>query len=160
MQASRAAEGCAARCGTQGTSRSVQPELGLDRLRTFLRRHGRIAVDTSLFIYQLETDARYIPLTDYIFRWLERPDSMAVTSTITMTELLVQPIVPLTNIAWMNSTACCLRIPICIGFPDPGDRRPCCALSRDASAQDAGRYRGSNRRLRRRERLDHERRSL
>lgn len=65
--------------------------MGLDRLRAFLRRHGRVALDTSVFIYQLEANARYLPLTDPIFSWLERPDSNAVTSTITMTELLVHP---------------------------------------------------------------------
>ena len=45
----------------------------------------------SVFIYQLEANTRYLPLTDHFFSWLERPDSQAVTSTITMTELLVQP---------------------------------------------------------------------
>jgi len=65
--------------------------LGVERLRTFLRRHHRIALDTSIFIYQLETNPRYLPLTDHIFSWLERPGSRAVTSTITMTELLVLP---------------------------------------------------------------------
>jgi predicted nucleic acid-binding protein len=65
--------------------------LGVDRLRAFLRRHRRIALDTSVFIYQLEENARYLPLTDHIFSWLERSGSNAVTSTITMTELLVQP---------------------------------------------------------------------
>ena len=39
----------------------------------------------------MEANARYLPLTDYVFSWLERPGSRAVTSTITMTELLVQP---------------------------------------------------------------------
>lgn len=65
--------------------------MDLNRLRAFLRRHHRIALDTSVFIYQLEANARYLPMTDHIFSWLERPDSSAVTSTITMTELLVQP---------------------------------------------------------------------
>lgn len=65
--------------------------MGLDRLRTFLRRHRRIALDTSIFIYQLETNPRYVACTDHIFSWLERPGSQAITSTITMTELLVQP---------------------------------------------------------------------
>jgi len=63
----------------------------LNRLRAFLRRHRLIALDTSVFIYQLEANARYLPLTDLIFSWLEGLDSKAVTSTITMTELLVQP---------------------------------------------------------------------
>ena len=65
--------------------------MGLTQLRTFLQRHTRIALDTSVFIYQLESNPRYAPLTDTIFQWLERPEHGAVTSTITMTELLVQP---------------------------------------------------------------------
>ena len=48
-------------------------------------------MDTSVFIYQLEANARYLARTDHIFSWLERPGRKAVTSTITMTELLVQP---------------------------------------------------------------------
>jgi predicted nucleic acid-binding protein len=65
--------------------------LGIGRLRAFLRHHGRIALDTSVFIYQLEANARYLSLTDHIFAWIEQPHSKAITSTITMTELLVQP---------------------------------------------------------------------
>jgi len=65
--------------------------LGLERLRAFLRRHRRIALDTSIFIYQLESSPKYLPYTDPVFAWLERAGSAAVTSTITMTELLVLP---------------------------------------------------------------------
>ena len=65
--------------------------MDLTRLRAFLRHHRRIALDTSVFIYQLEANPRYVGLTDPIFTWMERPDHAAVTSTITMTELLVQP---------------------------------------------------------------------
>jgi predicted nucleic acid-binding protein len=65
--------------------------LGLDRLRTFLRRHRLIGLDTSVFIYQIEANARYLGFTDHIFSWLERAGSQGVTSTITLTELLVQP---------------------------------------------------------------------
>ena len=65
--------------------------MALDPLRAFLRRHRRIALDTSVFIYQLEANARYLARTDQIFAWIERPGGKAVTSTITMTELLVQP---------------------------------------------------------------------
>ena len=65
--------------------------MGLSRLRTFLQRHRRIAVDTSIFIYQLEANPRYVGLTDHVFRWLEAPNRSAVTSTITMAELLVKP---------------------------------------------------------------------
>jgi predicted nucleic acid-binding protein len=65
--------------------------LGVERLRAFLRRHRRIALDTSIFIYHLEPNPRYLAYTDAIFSWLERPESKAITSTITMTELLVLP---------------------------------------------------------------------
>ena len=65
--------------------------MGLGRLRVFLRQHRRIALDTSVFIYQLEANARYVALTDPVFSWLERPGSKAVASTLTMMELLVQP---------------------------------------------------------------------
>jgi predicted nucleic acid-binding protein len=65
--------------------------LGVARLDAFLRRHRRIALDTSVFIYQLENHPRYVVLTDRVFFWLEQPKGRAVTSTITMTELLVQP---------------------------------------------------------------------
>jgi predicted nucleic acid-binding protein len=65
--------------------------LGLDCLRAFLRRHRLVALDTSVFIYQIEANTRYLPFTDYIFRWLEQANGQGVTSTVTMTELLVQP---------------------------------------------------------------------
>jgi predicted nucleic acid-binding protein len=65
--------------------------LEVARLRAFLRQHRRIALDTSIFIYQLEANGRYLALTDHIFSWLEQPGSGSITSTIAMTELLVQP---------------------------------------------------------------------
>jgi predicted nucleic acid-binding protein len=42
-----------------------------------------------VFIYQLEANARYLALTDSVFSWVEKAGHEAVTSTITMTELLV-----------------------------------------------------------------------
>ena len=65
--------------------------MGLDLLRAFLRRHRRIAFDTCVFIYQLETNPRYFPLTDHVFSWLARPGAKGIASTITMTEVLVAP---------------------------------------------------------------------
>ncbi len=65
--------------------------MGLARLRVFLAAHRLIALDTGIFIYHLEANVRYLPFTEHIFSWLERPSSKAVTSTITMMELLVQP---------------------------------------------------------------------
>jgi predicted nucleic acid-binding protein len=39
----------------------------------------------------MEANIRYLPFTEHIFLWLEHPGSKAITSTITMTEVLVQP---------------------------------------------------------------------
>jgi predicted nucleic acid-binding protein len=65
--------------------------LGIARLGAFLRRHRRIALDTSIFIYHLEANPKYLLHTDLIFNWLELGEPQAITSTITMTELLVEP---------------------------------------------------------------------
>lgn len=65
--------------------------MGVDAFRASLRRHQRIAIDTSIFIYQLEANPRYIAYSDALFLWLEGRGCSGVTSTITMTELLVQP---------------------------------------------------------------------
>lgn len=62
------------------------PDLG-----RFFERHGKIGLDTSVFIYQLEANPKYLELTDAVFAWLEGPKGSAVTSVITMLELLVQP---------------------------------------------------------------------
>src|SRR5258708_1654045 len=80
----------------QGTvpGRLSQPgtiELGLTPLGAFLTRHRRIALDTSVFIYYLEENPLYVDLSGAVFAWLERPSHTAVTSALTMTELLVQP---------------------------------------------------------------------
>jgi predicted nucleic acid-binding protein len=63
--------------------------LGVEELQQSLRRHRRVALDTSVFIYQLEANAKYLSLTDAVFAWVERTGHEAVTSSITMTELLV-----------------------------------------------------------------------
>ena len=65
--------------------------MGLTLLREFLRRHQRLAIDTSIFIYELEANPQYLELADPIFAWVEQPGHSAVSSTITMTELLLQP---------------------------------------------------------------------
>jgi predicted nucleic acid-binding protein len=65
--------------------------LEIARLRSFLRRHRRVALDTCIFIYQWEASPRYSPLTNVIFSGIEDGSVEAVTSTITMTELMVHP---------------------------------------------------------------------
>ena len=61
------------------------------RLTEFLRRHARIGLDTSVFIYELDATPGYRELVGPIFRWIEGPRGHAMTSTVTMLELLVQP---------------------------------------------------------------------
>lgn len=53
--------------------------------------HRRVALDTSIFIYHVQANPKYIPLTDYLFSWLEKPVGSAITSIVTLTEVLVQP---------------------------------------------------------------------
>lgn len=65
--------------------------MGLEILQSFLRRHRKIALDSSVFIYETDANPKYLPVTNPVFTWLAQRDSQAVTSTVTMTELLVQP---------------------------------------------------------------------
>ena len=65
--------------------------MGIEGLVAFLRRHGEVALDTSVFVHQLEADAKYVRLTREVFAWVEESGHRGVTSTITMTELLVRP---------------------------------------------------------------------
>jgi len=60
-------------------------------MRRFLARHHKIGLDTSILIYHVEGHPKYLELTRAVFTWLESPGSRAVTSTVTMLELLVQP---------------------------------------------------------------------
>lgn len=60
-------------------------------MQEFLDRHHKIGLDTSPFIFQVEENPKYLHLVKPIFAWLEGPRTQAVTSTITMLELLVQP---------------------------------------------------------------------
>jgi predicted nucleic acid-binding protein len=65
--------------------------LAIERFRTALSRHRHVALDTSIFIYHMESNPKYRALADCAFAWLEIGGSTAVTSVITMTELLVKP---------------------------------------------------------------------
>lgn len=61
------------------------------RLHSALRRHAVVALDGCIFIYQWEANPTYSPLTDCIFSSVEHGHPAALTSTITITELLVHP---------------------------------------------------------------------
>jgi predicted nucleic acid-binding protein len=56
-----------------------------------LSRHRKVGLDTSVFIFQVEENKLYFQLTDAVFSWLEGARAQAVTSTVTLLELLVQP---------------------------------------------------------------------
>ena len=63
--------------------------MGIEAVRSFLRRNRRIAFDSNIFIYQIEGNPRYLPMTDLVFSALEQGHICGITSTVTMTELLV-----------------------------------------------------------------------
>ena len=61
------------------------------KLEDFFEQHRKIGLDTSVFIFEIEGNPKYIKLANPIFVGLDGPKGQAVTSTITMLELLVQP---------------------------------------------------------------------
>jgi predicted nucleic acid-binding protein len=65
--------------------------LELKKLAAFLARHRLVALDTCVFIYAIEGDPRYQRAVAPILSWLTQPGNRGVTSTLTLTELLVEP---------------------------------------------------------------------
>jgi len=65
--------------------------LEIEKFRASLGRHRHVALDTSIFMYHLESNVKYTDLTECLFSWLDSSGSTAVTSVITMMELLVKP---------------------------------------------------------------------
>jgi predicted nucleic acid-binding protein len=63
----------------------------MERLGERLNQHALIGLDTSIFIYHLETHPRYRSLTQELFTAVEAGRLQAVTSTITVMELTVRP---------------------------------------------------------------------
>jgi predicted nucleic acid-binding protein len=70
-------------------------------LAAFLRRHRRVALDTNVFIYAVEEHPVYASLAYRVLEWVEHHGRSAVTSTITMTELLTRPYSE-KNSPWVN----------------------------------------------------------
>jgi predicted nucleic acid-binding protein len=56
-----------------------------------LDRHAVIGLDTSVFIYHVESHARYLPLTGQLLAGVQAGRWTAITSTITLMELAVRP---------------------------------------------------------------------
>lgn len=65
--------------------------VGATRLVAKLDEAGLVALDTSPFIYHLEDVAPYSDLTSALFQWISRSRGHAVTSTLTLLEVLVGP---------------------------------------------------------------------
>ena len=57
-----------------------------------IRQARRVGLDTSLFIFYLEDHPRYLSLCDEVFDLLEQRGAEAVTSTVSLLEVLVQPL--------------------------------------------------------------------
>lgn len=60
-------------------------------LKSFLQKHKVVYLDTSIFIYFVEQYPRYYELCEAIFEEIETGRNKALTSTLTMLEILVQP---------------------------------------------------------------------
>jgi predicted nucleic acid-binding protein len=60
-------------------------------IASFLERQRKIGLDTSVFIYAVEENPQYVEPVRSILKWVEGSKGLAVTSTITMLEVLVQP---------------------------------------------------------------------
>lgn len=60
-------------------------------LEKFLSRHRRIGLDSNLLIYFVEAHASYGVLARKVFESIESGRSVAVCSTLSLLEVLVQP---------------------------------------------------------------------
>lgn len=63
----------------------------MDTLADRLARHQLIGLDTAVFIYHLEANPRYLPLTTAVLNAVQTGQCHAVTSVITLMELTVLP---------------------------------------------------------------------
>jgi len=52
---------------------------------------GPVALDTQIFIYFIEEDGRYLPLIKSLFEAIDGGDLLAVTSGLSLMEVLVVP---------------------------------------------------------------------
>ncbi|MEW6086237.1 MAG: PIN domain-containing protein [Chloroflexota bacterium] len=63
----------------------------MDQLGKRLAKAKVIGLDTSIFIYLLEDNERYSPLTQFTFTGIEKGKWHGVTSAITLMEVTVRP---------------------------------------------------------------------
>lgn len=63
----------------------------MGKLSTALNSYTTIGLDTSVFIYHLESHPNYLPLTQELLEGIEQGKWRAVTSVITLMEISVVP---------------------------------------------------------------------
>ncbi|MCB0192144.1 MAG: PIN domain-containing protein [Anaerolineae bacterium] len=63
----------------------------MDNLTQRLEAHQVLGLDTSVFIYHLEANAKYLSLTRTVLQNIQSGRSQGVISTVTIMELTVQP---------------------------------------------------------------------
>jgi predicted nucleic acid-binding protein len=65
--------------------------VGLTELRAELARLRSICIDTAVFAYHFAADARYVAYTAAILAAVEQKQLEAITTTVTLIELLTYP---------------------------------------------------------------------
>ena len=66
--------------------------MGAKELLVDLQRHRLIALDTSPFIYHFQQHPKYSPLTQQLFEFIQSGMGFAITSVLTLQELMVLPL--------------------------------------------------------------------
>ncbi len=56
-----------------------------------LRKASSIFLDTSVFIYHVEKHPDYLPVTNELFAAIDRGEKLAITSPVTVVEVLTKP---------------------------------------------------------------------
>jgi predicted nucleic acid-binding protein len=64
----------------------------MDHLSERLRQFKVVGLDTSIFIYHFEANAKYLPLTRQLLSGIEKGEQKGVTSAITLMEMIVKPL--------------------------------------------------------------------
>ena len=66
--------------------------MGLKRhIKELLEKYRIVGINTVAFIYHFEENEKYLPFTNVLFEMIENGKVRAVTSTITLMEILVKP---------------------------------------------------------------------
>ncbi len=65
---------------------------------------GPVALDTSIFIYWLEEDPRFLPVVEPLFEAIDEERLRALTSGLTLLETLVMPYATTTR-SWPVATS-------------------------------------------------------